>query len=90
MVVLFFVSPLMDLFHSIGLEMEEQPQGPPSKMAPKWVYLSHKIMTETSEPVLGLQYVDEILKETDPDGCEPKYSCNLCVVTGKRNLNFSF
>ena len=39
-------------------------------------------MTETSEPILGLQYVEELLKETQPAECEPKYQCNLCVVTG--------
>ena len=56
---------------------------PPAKLAPKWVYLSHKVMVETSEPILGLQYVDEFLKETKPAECEPRYTCNLCAVTGK-------
>ena len=56
---------------------------PPFKLAPKWVYLSHKVMVETSEPILGLQYVDEFLKETKPAECEPRYTCNLCAVTGK-------
>ena len=56
---------------------------PPYKLAPKWVYLSHKVMVETSEPILGLQYVDEFLKETKPAECEPRYTCNLCAVTGK-------
>ena len=40
-------------------------------------------MVETSEPILGLQYVDEFLKETKPAECEPRYTCNLCAVTGK-------
>ena len=56
---------------------------PPFKLAPKWVYLSHKVMVETSEPILGLQYVDEFLKETKPTECEPRYTCNLCAVTGE-------
>ena len=57
---------------------------PPYKLAPKWVYLSHKVMVETSEPIIGLQYVDEFLKETKPAECEPRYTCNLCAVTGKK------
>ena len=40
-------------------------------------------MVETSEPILGLQYVDEFLKETKPVECEPRYTCNLCAVTGE-------
>lgn len=40
-------------------------------------------MVETSEPILGLQYVDEFLKETKPAECEPRYTCNLCAVTGE-------
>ena len=60
----------------------------PSKLAPKWVYLSHKVIVETKEPVLGLQYVDEFLKETKPTECEPRYTCNLCAVTGEICLVF--
>ena len=66
------------------LNLEEEECGaPPVKLAPKWVYLSQKVMSEVSEPVLGMQYVDEFLKETSPAESEPRYTCNLCAVTGE-------
>ena len=69
------------------LGLEEQGLAPKQsaklKHVPKFVFLVHKISAEPNEPILGLQYVEEFITETDQSENEPRYTCNLCCVTGE-------
>ncbi len=68
----------------LGLQPSDHPQGLERNLkVSKFLYLSQKIQKEFYEPVLGLQYVEEFLTETDRDQNEPRYTCNLCSVTGE-------
>ena len=55
----------------------------PTTRMPKFVFLSHKIQANPNEPVIGLHYIEEFLTETNTNANEPRYTCNLCVVTGE-------
>lgn len=49
----------------------------------KFPFLATEIARETEEPIIGLQYIEEFLTKTNQDQNEPRYTCNLCAVTGE-------
>ena len=53
------------------------------KGTPKFVDLTSKLIAaeDSGEPVIGVRYLEEIRKENNPEGYEPKYRCTLCAVT---------
>jgi len=51
------------------------------------IRLQEKIM-ETSNPVVGLQYIREFIPVSDPE-MEPHYECSLCESQGQANSMFS-
>jgi len=48
----------------------------------------HEKILECEEPVVGLDFVTELLPESDPE-MEPQYSCKLCGSTGPANGMFT-
>jgi len=48
----------------------------------------HEKILECEEPVVGLDYITELLPESDPE-MEPQYSCKLCGSTGPANGMFT-
>ena len=76
---------------NLGLEkvVDKNIATKPSTRMPKFVFLAHKIQANPDEPVIGLQYIEEFLTETNQAINEPRYSCNLCVMTGEVNPTWS-
>jgi len=48
----------------------------------------HEKILECEEPVVGLDFITELLPEFDPE-MEPQYSCKLCGSTGPANGMFT-
>jgi len=48
----------------------------------------HEKILECEEPVVGLDFITELLPESDPE-MEPQYSCQLCGSTGPANGMFT-
>ena len=46
----------------------------------KYACLEDMIREMPHEPVIGMQYIEELRPETNADLFEPKYSCNLCIM----------
>ena len=53
------------------------------KGTPKFVDLTSKLISaeDNGEPVIGVKYLEEIRKENNVEGFEPKYRCTLCNMT---------
>jgi len=48
----------------------------------------HEKILDCEEPVVGLDYITELLPESDPE-MEPQYTCRLCGSTGPANGMFT-
>ena len=71
---------------SDGNEIIAIPNPPPTRI--KVPVRLHQKITETQEPVVGLDYVTEVLPVSDPE-MEPHYECHLCGSQGIANGMFS-
>merc|ERR550519_61868 len=64
------------------------PVSNPQSLKTKVPVRLHEKILECEEPVVGLDYILELLPESDPE-MEPHYTCELCGSTGPANGMFT-